>query len=308
MVRRLPPLSALRAFEATARHESMARAAEELHVTPAAVSHQIRKLEEWLGIRLFQRLKGQFRLAPAGKAYLASIGEAFNQIWDATERLAVSDSNRIVTFLGSPSFIAKWLLPRVPLFRNAHPSIDLRLVGLTQPIDLSQQLIDIAVGFGWEAPADMARIPWLPYEVFAVCSPKLRDRSSIRTPADVLRYPLIHDEGLQVYDQIDWGTYLRAAGVAKPEVSRGLRLNAASAAYDMAIDGHGIVLARSVLVEDDLRSGRLVRLFDVALPGEITYDIIYPKDAIAVARIRVIKEWLQSQSSVPATAASGRDP
>jgi LysR family glycine cleavage system transcriptional activator len=303
MVRRLPPLSALRAFEATARHQSVARAAEELHVTPAAVSHHIRKLEEWLGLRLFQRLKGQFRLAPAGKTYLATIGVAFNQIWDATERLAASDSERIVTFLGPPSFIAKWLVPRIPAFQKAHPRIDLRVVGLTQPIDLTQQVVDIAIGFGWEAPADMVRIPWLRYEVFPVCSPKLRNELSIRKPADLPRYPLIHDEGLRVYDQIDWDTYLRAAGVAKADVSRGLRVNAASVAYDMAIGGHGIVLARSVLVQTDLESGQLVRLFDLALPGEISYDIIYPEHAITASRVRAVKDWLQSQSVAASTAA-----
>lgn len=303
MVRRLPPLSALRAFEATARHQSVARAAEELHVTSAAVSHQIRKLEEWLGMRLFQRLKGQFRLAPAGKTYLATIGGAFNQIWEATERLAVSDSGRIVTLLGPPSFIAKWLLPRIPQFQKTHPRIDLRLMGLTQPIDLSQQLLDIAIGFGWEVPADMVRIPWLRYEVFPVCSPAFRDKLSIRKPADVLRHPLIHDEGLRVYDQIDWDTYLRAAGVGKPDVSRGLRVNAASAAYEMAIEGHGIALARSVLVEHDVDSGRLVRLFDLALRGEISYDIIYPKHAITVSRVRMIRDWLQSYEDLSTTAA-----
>jgi LysR family glycine cleavage system transcriptional activator len=290
----------LRAFEATARHESIARAAEELHVTPAAVSHHIRKLEEWLGVRLFQRLKGQLRLAPAGKTYLVKIGGAFNQIWDATERLAVSDSNRIVTFLGPPSFIAKWLLPRIPDFQRAYPNIDLRLIGLTQPINLSQQIVDIAIGFGWEVPPDMVRMPWLSYEVLAVCSPRLRDRVSIRKPEDIVRYPLIHDEGLRVYDQIDWETYLDAARVTSRDVSRGLRVNAASAAYDMAIAGHGIALARDVLVKHDLESGRLVRLFDIALPGETSYDIVYPKHAISVSRVRAVKEWLQAQTATAA--------
>lgn len=306
MVRRLPPLSSLRAFEATARYESVARAAQELHVTPAAVSHQIRKLEEWLGMRLFHRLKGQLRLAPAGKAYMATVSGAFDHIWDATERLSISDigdSSRIVTFLGPPSFITKWLLPRIPQFQKAQPHIDLRLIGLTQPIDISQQIMDIAIGFGWEVTSDMVCDPWLSYKIFPVCSPRLCDALPIRRPADILRHPLIHDEGLHVYDQIDWHTWFKAAGVATPDLSRGLRVNSSTNAYDMAIEGQGVALARDVLVSQDLEAGRLVRLFDITLPGEITYDIIYPKKAMTLSKVCIIKGWLHSQTASTATAA-----
>src|SRR6266542_2996907 len=225
MPRRLPPLNALKAFEAAARHESFTRAAEELCVTQGAVSHQVKALEAELGLKLFNRERQRLVITEAGRAYLVVVRDAFDRIGDGTERLLQRQSGGALTVSTSPNFAAKWLVHRLGRFAEAHPEIDLA----------------IRHGDGTTAGLHVTRL--CTEELFPVCSPKLLNgRKALRTPADLGRFTLLH-----VSDRQGWRQWLDFAGVNGVDPSRGPVLNQASMAIDAAVDGQGIALARTAL-------------------------------------------------------------
>lgn len=294
---RLPPLSALRACEATARHLSVSRAAQELHVTPAAVSQQIRSLEDWLGVRLFTRTRGRLCLTTAAETYMAQASAAFRQLREATAHVAINAPRATVTIAAPASFAAKWLVPRIGSFRAAFPSIQLRIQALTQPIAFSQLLMDVGIGFGWDQEGGLTREPLLSYEIFPVISAQADAESPVKRPADLASQVLIEDEGIRANDQVDWRTWYDAAGVpAGQQQTPSIWLNSAAGASEAVAHGHGIALARSVLVEQDLACGRLRRLFDTALPGELSYDLVYAPAALESSKTQEVKAWLEAEA------------
>src|SRR6188768_2626623 len=206
MLRRLPPLNALKAFEAAARHESFTRAADELCVTRGAVSHQVKALEETLGLKLFNRERQRLVITEAGRDYLAVLRDAFDRIALGTARVVQRQSSGVLTVSTSPDFAAKWLVNRLGHFAEAHPDIDLRVSATLHHVDFAREEVDLAVrhGEGSWAGLDVARL--CSEQLFAVCSPKLRQR--IREPSDVLKFPLLHLD-----DRQDWSEWLEAAGV-----------------------------------------------------------------------------------------------
>src|SRR5437588_1216472 len=281
MPRQLPPLNALRAFEAAARSESFTRAAEELCVTQGAVSHQVKALEAELGIKLFNRERQRLIITDAGREYLTVLREAFDRIAVGTERLVQRQTSGVLTVSTSPDFAAKWLVNRLGRFAEAHPGIDLRISATLHHIDFAREDVDLAVrhGDGSWAGLDVARLST--EQLFAVCSPKLlRGRQRISKPADVLKFPLLHLD-----DRKDWARWLEAAGVANAELAHGPVLNRASMIIDAAVDGQGIALARTTLAACDLLSGRLVRPFTAALSLSRTYWIVCPKATSALPKI-----------------------
>ena len=305
MRRNLPPLTAVRAFEAAARRLSIARAAEELHVTPPAISHQIKSLEEWLGMRLFWRNSGTLELTPSGQAYLAQVSDAFNQLWEATDRISIKDANRTLSVIVPPSIATKWLVPRLGRFRQRHPDLELRVQIATPPIDFSQHLIDIGISFGWNVGEGLHREAWMTYDILAVCSPRLLDGDHpIRTPADLRYHTLLHDEALKIHDRVDWRSVLEDLGIGDIETLPEIRFNLAAQTYEMAIEGGGIGLAKSALVNLDIESGRLVPLFDYRLPSEFTYDVIVPEPLIGNRKVVAFHDWLFEEVERDGTAAS----
>lgn len=293
MLRRLPPLNALKAFEAAARHESFTRAAEELCVTQGAVSHQVKALELQLGIKLFNRERQRLIITDAGREYLTILRDAFDRIALGTERLLQRQSTGVLTVSTSPDFAAKWLVNRLGRFAEEHPSIDLRVSATLHHVDFAREDVDLAVRHGdgnWPG-LDVVRLS--SEHLFAVCSPKLlAGRKRVAKPADVLRFPLIH-----VDDRKDWTRWLEAAGVDCPELTHGPVLNRASMVIDAAIDGQGIALARTTLAATDLISGRLVRPFGEELRLSKTYWIICPKAATMLPKIATFREWLLAEAA-----------
>ena len=261
MLRRLPPLNALKAFEAAARHESFTRAAEELYVTQGAVSHQVKALEAELGIKLFNRERQRLIITEAGRQYLAVVRDALDRIALGTERLVQRQRAGVLTVSTSPDFAAKWLVHRLGQFAEAHPDIDLRISATMHHVDFAREDVDLAVRHGdgnWPG-LDVARL--CTEHLFVVCSPKLASgRQRMGKPADVLKFPLLHLD-----DRKNWSNWLDAAGVAGAELSHGPVLNRASMAIDAAVDGQGVALARTTLAAWDLINGRLVRPFAVSL-------------------------------------------
>lgn len=293
MPRRLPPLNALKAFEAAARYESFTRAAEELCVTQGAVSHQVKALEAELGLKLFNRERQRLVITEAGRAYLEVVRDALDRIAAGTERLLQRQSAGALTVSTSPNFASKWLVHRLGRFAEAHPGIDLRVSASLHHVDFAREDVDVAIRHG-NGQASGLHVTRLCAEVLApVCSPKLlRGRNGLRAPADLARHTLLH-----VDDRNDWVKWLDAAGVRNIDLSRGPVLNQASMTLDAAVDGQGVALARSALAAWDLITGRLVRPFELALPVPYAYWIVCPKATTKLPKIATFRDWLLAEAA-----------
>src|SRR5215217_2829278 len=230
MLRRLPALNALKSFEAAARHESFTRAAEELCVTQGAVSHQVKALEEQLGLKLFYRERQGLAITESGRDYLAVVRDAFDRISLGTERLMQRQSSGVLTVSTSPDFAAKWLVHRLGRFSESHPEIDLRISATMHHVDFAREDVDLAVRHGdgnWPGH-DVIRLS--PEQLFVVCSPKLlAGPHRLVRPSDVLKFPLLHLD-----DRKAWTRWFEVAGVPDAEPSQGPVLNRVSMVTDAA--------------------------------------------------------------------------
>ncbi len=292
MLRRLPPLNALKAFEAAARSESFTRAAQELSVTQGAVSHQVKALEAILGIKLFSRERQRLVITEAGREYLAVIRDALDRIAVGTEHLVQRQSSGILTVSTSPDFAAKWLVHRLGQFAESHPDIDLRISAASHHVDFAREDVDLAVRHGDGNWAGLAVVRLCPERLFPVCSPKLvAGRNRITTASNLLSFPL-----LRLGDWKTWTRWFEAAGVADP-VAHGPVLNRASMLIDAAVDGQGVALARTALAAWDIINGRLVRPIDVSLRMSNTYWIVCPKVTSGVPKIATFRNWLLAEAA-----------
>jgi LysR family transcriptional regulator, glycine cleavage system transcriptional activator len=290
---RLPPLNALKVFEAAARHESFTRAAEELYVTQGAVSHQVKALEAELGVKLFNREHQRLVITEAGRDYLAVVRDALDRIALGTERLLQRQSSGVLTVSTSPDFAAKWLVHRLGHFAEAHPDIDLRVSATLQHVDFAREEVDLAVRHGDGNWPGLDTVRLSSEHLFAVCSPKLLSgRRRLGKPSDILKFPLIHMDS-----RSDWTKWLQAAGVDGAQAMHGPVLNRASMVIDAAINGQGIALARTTLAAWDLINGRLVRPFPATLRLSKTYWIICPKATATLPKIITFRDWLLMEAS-----------
>jgi LysR family glycine cleavage system transcriptional activator len=292
MLRRLPPLNALKSFEAAARHESFTRAAQELCVTQGAVSHQVKALEEELGLKLFNRERQRLVITEAGRAYLTVVRDAFDRIAVGTERLVQRQSSGALTISTSPDFAAKWLVHRLGRFAEAHPEIDLRVSATMHHVDFAREEVDVAVRHGDGNWTGLHVERLCSEQLFAVCSPKLVESNRLDQPCDVLKFPLLHLDGRQ-----DWARWLDAAGVNCPDLSHGPIMNRASMLIDAAVDGQGIALARTALAAWDLINGRLVMPFAISLPLSKSYWIVCPKATATLPKITRARSWLVAEAT-----------
>ena len=292
MPRRLPPLNALKAFEAAARNESFTRAAEELHVTQGAVSHQVKALEATLGLKLFNRERQRLRLTDPGRDYLAVVRDALDRIALGTERLVQWQTSGALTVSTSPDFAAKWLVYRLGRFAESHPEIDLRVSATAPHVDFAREDVDLAVRHGDGKWPGLDAVRLCSERLFAVCSPKLvSGRNRIKSAADLLKFPLLH-----LNDWTTWTRWFEAAGVSDP-VPHGPSVNQASMLIDLAVDGQGVALARTALAAWDLINGRLVRPIDVSLRMSNTYWIVCPKVNANVPKIATFRDWLLAEAA-----------
>ena len=288
----LPPLNALKAFEAAARHESFTRAAEELCVTQGAVSHQVKALEAELAIKLFNRERQRLVITEAGRDYLAVIRDALDRIAAGTERLLQRQSAGVLTVSTSPDFAAKWLVHRLGHFAEAHAGIDLRVSATMHHVDFAREEVDIAVRHGDGNWPGLDTVRLSPERLFAVCSPKLLSgRRRLERLADVVKFPLIHLDS-----RADWANWLQGVGIDDARVMHGPVLNRASMVIDAAINGQGIALARTTLAAWDLINGRLVRPFPDSIPVSRTYWIVCPKATAGLPKIATCRQWLLAQA------------
>jgi LysR family glycine cleavage system transcriptional activator len=295
-------LNALRAFEAAARHQSFSEAAQELHVTPAAVGQLVRTLEDWLGAPLFVRQRsGQARLMPTEMARraLPDIRAGFDRLMAGLEALQTASMNGVLTVTVSPAFAAKWLLPRIDRFQLVCPDTDVRLDTSLKPVDFAAQGVDIGVRYGAGRWPGLVAVKLLNEEVYPVCSPVLlKQRSRLKRPADLARETLIHDLSMEGHrDFPGWGSWLKAVGVEGVSTRRGLMINNAASVLQAAIDGHGVALARSVMAHDDVQAGRLVRLFPkIEVASPMAYYVVYREACAHQPRLMAFRDWLLSEA------------
>ena len=305
---RLPPLNALRAFEAAARHLSFTRAAAELNVTPAAIGHQVRALEELLGIPLFRRMNRSLLLTDAAQACLPELREGFARLAGAVETICASGSQGGLTVTVAPTFAAKWLVPRLDRFWTAHPEINLRIDTAMAELDLARAGVDMAIRFG------DGRYPGLRVErlmgemLFPVCAPALREGPRpLLVPADLRSHVLLHIEG-ETRDRSwpDWPSWLRAAGCTGIDAASGPRFSQTMTAVQAAIDGQGVVIAPASTVNDDLAAGRLIKPFvNIAdIPTDFAWYVVSPKSSADNPKVVAFRDWVFAEAA-PQPPSSG---
>lgn len=304
MARHLPPLNPLRAFEVAARHASFTRAADELCVTPSAVSHQVKTLEEHLGVVLFTREAKSLSLTAAGRAYLPAVRQAFHVLSDATRQLRAQLTPTLRVDI-PPTFAAKWLIPRMDRFVKAHPEIDLRVSTVSDAPDFERDEYDVAIRFGSGVYPGLHVEPCLSVAVFPVCSPRLMaGEHPLRHPSDLKHHMLLHDGSVyQDGSNPHWSAWLRHAGVEDVDASRGLSFSPSHLVINAAIDGLGVALTKDRWVELDLAAGRLVRPFDIALPVAYGYFMVFPEDRAQDVRVATFIDWIRAEAAAPHPSA-----
>ncbi|MDH2402738.1 transcriptional regulator GcvA [Bradyrhizobium sp. SSUT18] len=291
MTARLPSLNGLRAFEAAARHLSFTLAASELNVTQTAISHQIRRLEEELGIRLFVRQNRALALTAEARDYLPGVRAAFNDLRLATDRLLRKDDDKVLTVSTLASLAAKWLLPRLTDFQEHHPGIDVRITTSTSLVDFQRDNVDAAIRYGrgqWPG----LRADWLMAdELFPVCSPSLlRGGKPLRCPEDLKGYPLLHTSNA---NSDDWRLWLTAAGLPG-DIARqpGITFDMIFMTIQAAIDGIGVAMGRTSYVQDDIAKGRLVVPFKIALPADAGFYLVAPEGRREAPKLTAFRDWM----------------
>ena len=299
------PLTALRAFEAASRLLSFSKAAEELHVTPAALSFQIKSLEQHLGHPLFRRLNRAVALTEAGRALAPGVEDGFatlSSAWRSVQRLVDTST---ITVTAGPAFTAKWLAPRLFKFARDFPDIELRFSASLRMMDFDRDDVDVAIRFGYGPDEGLFSVPILEEWATPMVSPELA--LQINSPADLLDVPLLHQDDIAfLRPPIDWPNWFRAAGVPVPEF-HGPRFSQADHAIDAALSGGGAVLGRFTLAAKALREGRLVMPFKLSLTTEANYRFVCPLGLESRDQIRTFLEWILDEANDLADLALGRD-
>jgi LysR family transcriptional regulator, glycine cleavage system transcriptional activator len=289
MANRLPPMQALRAFEAAARERSLTRAAESLSLTHGAVSHQIKALEADLGVRLVERAGRGIRLTDAGERFAARVRVAFAELTAAVRDAHERANPRRLRVSTTPSFASRWLLPRIGSFVAAHPEFDLDVSANSAYVDFQREDVDVAIRHG------LGHWPGIESEFlhddtfFPVASPWLAGGRLPSRPEELARFTLLRAEGEP------WRPWFDAAGLAWPEPERGPSFSDSSHLMQAAADGQGIALARSSLLGNDLRNGVLVRLFDIEVPSPRGYYLVYPPRNADAPKIAALRAWLREE-------------
>jgi len=318
MTRRLPPLNSLRVFEAAARHLSFAKAALELNVTPGAISHQVKTLEGYLGIKLFRRRNRAIELTLSGEAFLPKLRDGFDSLADAVERILAQQKVATLAISTAPSLAVRWLTPRLAHFVAAHPDIDVRITASTSLIDVRGDApasnresvanptedTDIAIRFGTGLYPGFRAEKLLPVSVTAMCSPRLLDgERGLRSPSDLQHHALLKDDAVYFAAETpDWDVWLEAAGASGIDTSRGVHFSHSVLALDAAADGLGVVLGNPMLAAPDLAAGRLVIPFETRLPSAFAYYVVCSEASCDRPDILAFRGWLRAEAEGSARA------
>ena len=300
MARPMPQLSALRAFEAAARHLSLTNAARELHVTPGALSHQVRGLEEFLGVRLFERKVRAIALTAAGKQLYPGLQTGFGHLREAVESLGAGAQANVLVVSTSPGLTSKWLAPRLYRFAAAHPDIDVRISSSMANANFATDGVDIAVR---NMPLDPPPEPALEFEKMTdltyipVCTPRVLERyGPVNNVQALARVPLIHDESLTARGAApSWSEWFKAAGVESVDLKRGLRFTSADHALDAAEEDAGVLLTHDIMAYDGLRTGRLVIPVRLSIAAGRTFQLVRLRGRKPTATMNAFAKWIKDE-------------
>ncbi len=301
--RRLPPLNALRAFEAAARHMNFSRAADELSVTPGAVSQQIQNLEEYIGAPLFKRTPKGLLLTDAAQTALPALREAFDRLAEAASLLTAAEEGRRLTVSVAPSFAAKWLVPRIGRFEAAHPEVEVWVNAGLELVDFTSGEIDLAIRYGSGRYPGLEVTRLLGETVSPVTSPALLETNPLNQLSDLANHVLLHDGSPDADESCpDWAMWLAARGVKGVDGARGPRFNQSSLVIEAAANGRGVALAKATLAQDDIDAGRLVMPFQDATVVDFAYYIVHPKAKARLGSVRAFIAWLTAEAEAHESA------
>ncbi|MDX2319202.1 MAG: transcriptional regulator GcvA [Moritella sp.] len=290
MSRRLPPLNSLRVFEAAARHSSFTRASEELYVTQAAVSHQIKALEEYLGIKLFRRQNRALFLTEEGQSYFLDIKDTFSSLVDATERLLARGAKGSLTVSLQPSFAIQWLVPRLSLFSDLYPDIDVRIKAVDMDDGSLTDDVDVAIYYGRGKWKDLHAQKLHTEYLVPVCSPRLLNGAKpLKTPGDLKLHTLLHDTSRR-----DWTAWFKQTNITDINVNQGPIFSHTSMVLQAAVHGQGVALGHSVLAQPEIDAGRLVRPFNEVLVSKNAYYVVCREEQDELGKIVAFRDWMLS--------------
>ncbi|MCP3866927.1 MAG: transcriptional regulator GcvA [Gammaproteobacteria bacterium] len=291
-IRRLPPLNSLRSFEAAARHSSFNQAAQSLHVTPSAISHQIKSLEAFLKTTLFTRINRQVILTAAGEKYLASIEHALEEIETATRRLMARPNVSTVNIDVAPAFLTRWLIPRISAFKEQHPDVELRLSATNARVDFNQSDTDMAIYLGQNEWEDTEAHYLRGVSMVMVCSPRLLEQETpLESPADLKNHCLLHITSRSG----EWSELLENLGITEGPADDGQTFSSTALAISAAVEGIGIALTDRGLVEHELHYGLLTIPFKLDLNSDRAFYLAYQKNRKMTYGMKAFHDWIVQQ-------------
>ncbi|MDB5438990.1 MAG: transcriptional regulator, LysR family [Caulobacteraceae bacterium] len=306
--RRLPPLNALRAFEAAARHLNFSRAADELSVTPGAVSQQIQNLEDYVGAALFKRTPRGLLLTDAAQTALPALREAFDRLAEAASLLTAAVDGRRLTLTAAPSFAAKWLVPRLGGFEAAHPQVDVWLSADMDVVDFAAGEVDLAIRYGAGHYPGLEVIPLMSETVIPVASPDYLAAHPMEKPEDLAKAVLLHDGSPDADPSCpDWAMWLAARGLRDIDGQRGPRFNQSSLVIEAAVGGRGVALAKETLAQADLDAGRLIAPLHISTAVDFSYYVVYPKAKGRLPQVKAFVTWLTAEAAAHRAALATID-
>jgi len=296
--RSLPPLTALRAFEAAARLKSFTKAARELHVTPAAVSHQIRGLEKYLGVTLFRRTTRRLVLTEQGQKAAEQFRDGFEHLARGVRVLRSGEGVGSLTVNVTPAFATRWLVPRLGRFVRRCPGIDLKLRAGSQPVDFDHDEVDVAVRIGRSGFAGAVAIPMFGESVAPLASPAFMRQQGVRRPADLARVALLHDDSMRRAGRPqDWMEWLQAAGIRDADVAGGMHIDDSHLVLQAAAAGRGVALGRLAYAIDDLEARRLKVPFGPVLEMDLEYYLLLPESRSSEPAIAAFRDWAMQEAA-----------
>ena len=299
MKRQHAPLNSLRAFEASARLLSFTKAAEELNVTPAAISQQVKLLEDYFSVQLFKRLTRAIILTPIGQTILPILQEGFDKLAQADEILSQQKSDNSLTISVPPGLGAKWLLPRLDLFRTFAPDYEVRIDATEMLVDFNREDVDVAIRYGNGDYPGLVSDCLITEHIIPVCSPNLANAEHpLKTPQDLQYYTLLHNTwATENQSPTNWAAWLKAAGVTNAHSIAGIYFNQNALLLEAAVEGQGVALEDAQISEKDLKSGRLIRLFsnEFNQDSRFCYYLVYPQHHLNYPKVAAFREWILNE-------------
>jgi len=296
---RLPPLKSLQAFEAAGRHLSFTEAARDLNVTPGAISQQIRLLEEFLEIKLFKRMNRLIILTDAGQLFLPMISAGFEQFSEAVNLVRQKRSDGPLTITSAPSFVSKWLIPRLARFKSLHPNIDVRIDTSDRLVDFKHEDIDVGIRFGNGVYPELDTVFLFSFDLIPVCSPELiRKGKGLKKVSDLKNFTLLHSN----YDELDpgwpdWAMWLRVVDAEGVDSDHGIYFNQSDLLFQAAMEGQGVALVASVMADPEIAAGKLVQPFTARLPVKLNYHLVTTPHKAGIEKVAAFREWVLDESA-----------